>query len=345
MRVADDVFTVAELAEAAGVAVEDVEHLGERSQLSFVTPGFISGAEAVRAGRLLRARALAEAPARSALLFEPVSGGARHAAVPAAVSGATHALALVLAVFAAGLAGSTAAARFDAADYEQTRLVFLAAPGPGGGGGGGGLRQPAPPPRAQRKGEFRMSSPVPPPAPKPAEIPKQPDLPEPPVVEEPPVVAPVASRPADERDQPGVAQDTPATTESHGPGTGGGAGTGSGTGMGEGEGAGIGPGSGGGIGGGPYRPGSGIEPPRLLKEVRADYTEEARRRGITGEVLLEIVVRRDGTVGDVRVLQGLSHGLDQQAIEAVRAWRFAPARRLGTPVDVLVEVAVEFRLR
>ena len=66
------------------------------------------------------------------------------------------------------------------------------------------------------------------------------------------------------------------------------------TGVGEGDGAGIGPGSGGGTGGGPYRPGSGIEPPRLLQEVKADYTEEARRAGITGDVVLEIVVRRDG---------------------------------------------------
>jgi protein TonB len=345
MRVTEDVFTVAELAEAAGVRIDEVERMRDRGELSLVNGRFVSGAEAVRAGRLLRARALADAPTRSTPLFEPVSGGARHAAMPAAVSGATHAAALVLAVLATSLAGSTAAARFDPADYDQTRLVFLATPGPGGGGGGGGLRQPAPAPRAQRKGEFRMSSPVPPPAPKPAEIPKRPDLPEPPVTDEPPVVAPVASQPADERDQPGVAQETPAATESHGPGTGGGTGTGSGTGMGEGDGSGIGPGSGGGIGGGPYRPGSGIEPPRLLKEVRADYTEDARRRGITGEVLLEIVVRRDGTVGDVRVLQGLGHGLDQQAIDAVREWRFAPARRLGSPVDVLVEVAVEFRLR
>ena len=103
--------------------------------------------------------------------------------------------------------------------------------------------------------------------------------------------------------------------------------------------------SGGGIDGGPYRPGGGIEPPRLLHEIRPNYTEDARRRGLKGEVLLEIVVQRDGTVGDVRILQSLGNGLDQSAVEAVRQWRFAPARRLGAPVDALVEVAVEFRLR
>ena len=103
--------------------------------------------------------------------------------------------------------------------------------------------------------------------------------------------------------------------------------------------------SGGGTGGGPYRPGSGIEPPRLLHEVKAQYTEDARRRGITGDVLLEVVVRRDGSVGDVRVLQGLGYGLEERAITAVRQWRFAAGQRKGAPVDVLVEVAVEFTLR
>jgi protein TonB len=66
---------------------------------------------------------------------------------------------------------------------------------------------------------------------------------------------------------------------------------------------------------------------------------------VEGDVVMEVVVRSDGAVGSVRILQGLGSGLDQRATEAVRQWRFSPARRLGTPVDVLVEVAVEFRLR
>jgi outer membrane biosynthesis protein TonB len=47
----------------------------------------------------------------------------------------------------------------------------------------------------------------------------------------------------------------------------------------------------------------------------------------------------------VHLLRGLGAGLDQRAIDAVKKWRFAPARRFGTPVDVIVEVAVEFRIR
>ena len=92
-------------------------------------------------------------------------------------------------------------------------------------------------------------------------------------------------------------------------------------------------------------PGSGIQPPRVLREVKADYSEEARRGGIAGDVVLEIVVRRDGSVGDVKLLQGLRGGLNDRAVQAVRQWRFSPARRQGAPVDVIVEVAVEFKLR
>ena len=180
--------------------------------------------------------------------------------------------------------------------------------------------------------------------PRPAERPVEPPV-VPVAAPVPQVVAPVATAPAETRDTAGALGEAPAASESRGPGSGTGVGSGQGTGLGEGTGAGIGPGSGGGTGGGPYRPGSGIAPPGLLREVRPDYTEEARRRGIEGDVVLEIVVRADGMVGNVKVLQGLGGGLDQRAIDAVRQWRFSPARRFGTPVDVMVEVAVEFSLR
>jgi TonB family protein len=212
------------------------------------------------------------------------------------------------------------------------------------------LLQKAPPPKALREGHRAISSPLPerrepkpivpvpaPPEPKPEPALKAEQLPM--------IVAPIIIAPADTRNRVGVLQETPADIDSHGPGAGGGAGTGAGTGLGEGNGSGIGPGSGGGTGGGPYRPGSGIEPPRLLSEVKADYTEDARQRGIAGDVVLEIVVRRDGSVGDVKILQGLAGGLNDRAVRAVRQWRFAPAHRQGAPVDVIVEVAVEFKLR
>jgi TonB family protein len=159
------------------------------------------------------------------------------------------------------------------------------------------------------------------------------------------LVAPVVAAASNDADRDGAIEKGRDTGESQGAGVGGGAGTGQGTGNGQGIGSGIGEGTGGGTGGGPFRPGSGIEPPRLIREVKADYTDDARRRGITGDVVLEIVVRRDGSVGDVTLLEGLGAGLDQRAVNAVRQWKFSPARRRGEAVDVIVEVAVEFTLR
>jgi TonB family protein len=228
--------------------------------------------------------------------------------------------------------------------HEETHLVFLMSPGPGGGGGGGGLRQPRPAPKILRKTETpRPQISVPPVREaEPVVVAKQPE-PEPEPAKE--ILAPVRTVAANDQDRVGQIERAPEAPPSNGPGSGGGVGTGQGTGNGEGLGSGIGNGEGGGTGGGPYRPGSGIEPPRLLHEVKAQYTDDARRRGITGDVLLEVVVRSDGSVGSTRVLQGLGYGLEQRAIDAVRQWRFAPAVRKGVPVDVLVEVAVEFTLR
>lgn len=359
-----EVYTPRELARAAGVPLWEVEGRVASGEIRTIAGRFIAHGEAVRAGRWLRSR-LAGAPAAAAPpvverveaelppgweppdLFQRPAAVPREAALPAAASTGIHVAAglLVAALTSAGL-DSAMTRTTEARVVEPMRLVYLNIPGPGGGGGGGGLRQPAPPPAAKREGRHRLSSPLPPRQPPPLPDPPERVPPPPKPAEDlPPVVAPVATVAADEADRAGVIEKAPENGDSRGPGDGGGAGSGQGTGIGEGQGPGLGPGWGGGTGGGPYRPGSGIDPPVLLREVKPLYTEEARRRGITGEVVLEIVVRADGAVGDIRLLDGLGYGLDQRAVDAVRQWRFSPARRQGRPVDVLVEVAVEFRLR
>ena len=175
-------------------------------------------------------------------------------------------------------------------------------------------------------------APQPVPAPEPEPLPAK-------TIEAP--LAPVAAA-VDHRD--GVIDGPVNAAASAGPGVDG-AGTGRDGGNGPGRGAGVGDGEGGGFGGGPYRPGSGVEPPRLLREVKATYSEEARRANVIGDVLMEVVIRADGTVGSARVTRGLGFGLDERAKDAVHQWRFAPARRAGVPVDVVVEVAMEFNLR
>ena len=84
--------------------------------------------------------------------------------------------------------------------------------------------------------------------------------------------------------------------------------------------------------------------PLLIHAVRARYTPEALSAGIEGSVTLDAVVLADGTVGDVEVVASLDRklGLDGQAIEAVRQWRFAPATRAGHAVSVRVPIEIRF---
>ena len=358
--VQQDVYTASDIAQAAGVSEARVLQLLARGEIRSVAaqlPGvadaelhsYVAHNEAVRAVRALRQGSTVGAAGALGLgreLFAQGVGAQRSTAMPLVVSTSLHALAIATILLIASLGFAVADERTEPVrEPEPLRMVFLAQPGPGGGGGGGGMKMKTPPPRAERKGVEKISSPLParklPPPPEPA--PKPPEPPKP--LDAKPVIAPIPTKQAEPETREGVLAKAPETKPSQGTGTGGGAGSGQGTGLGPGDGNGVGDGSGGGYGGGPFRPGSGVEPPRLLREVKADYTDEARRANIEGEVELEIVVRRDGTVGDVKVIRGLRGGLNEKAIDAVRQWRFSPGHMKGTAVDVVVQVGVEFKLR
>jgi protein TonB len=352
-----EAFSTRDLARATRRSLVEVEAWVEAGAIRTLRVGdgqtWVSRSEALRAGRSLLDGTMARsippiADRSSAELFEPNERASwRGIRGPLAVSSSLHAGFVGAIVLITMLGFGRVKATTDAlVDQQPMRLVYLALPGPGGGGGGGGLRQIVKPPKAERQGKQKLDSPLPQrtPPPPPDPPPSKPDpLPE--LEPLPPVAAPVVEAPANERDKAGLPEPSTAVADSRGPGDKGGVGAGEGTGLGDGEGSGIGEGEGGGIGGGPYRPGSGITPPTLVHEARPDYTEEARRRGIRGDVVMEIVVRKNGTVGEVRVLQGLGYGLDDRAVAAVRQWTFNPATRHGTPVDVMVEVAMEFKLR
>jgi len=131
---------------------------------------------------------------------------------------------------------------------------------------------------------------------------------------------------------------------SNGPGFGGGIGSGSGGGVGSGTGPGVGPGRGGGIGGGIYHVGGGVSAPRPIYSPDPDYSEEARKAKYQGTCVLWVIVGADGHPRDIRVYRSLGMGLDEKAIEAIRTWKFEPARKDGIPVAVQVNIEVSFRL-
>jgi protein TonB len=96
-----------------------------------------------------------------------------------------------------------------------------------------------------------------------------------------------------------------------------------------------------------YEPGNGVSLPRVDKEVKPDYTSEAKAAGIEGTVGLNVVVMPDGAVGEVRVEQSLDAvlGLDTQAVTAMKQWTFQPGMKDGKPVAVRVHVEMTFALK
>jgi protein TonB len=226
-------------------------------------------------------------------------------------------------------------------------LIYVMAPGPGGGGGGNDDTSEQPASELKIAGEDTSQVAVNLEVPEDELVfddPDKPEIEEEPeeeeVVEEedaPAVVAPVVAQAPDDVDQKGTIDGRNTAVASMGP-------DGSGTGMGSGHGSGIGEGFGGGTGGGYYRMGSGITSPVVLHSVQPNFTDDALARKIQGEVIVEIVILKDGSVRPVRVLRSLSADLDQRALEAASQWKFIPGKLQGEPVDVIAEIAVSFNI-
>jgi TonB family protein len=85
--------------------------------------------------------------------------------------------------------------------------------------------------------------------------------------------------------------------------------------------------------------------PVLLSAVTAGYPEEARQQGIEVDVVLSLVVRTDGTVGRVTVVDAAGFGFDEAAVAAARRFRFRPALLGDVPIAVRLRWVYQFRLQ
>ena len=278
----------------------------------------------------------ADAPAQVPFLFQQSQ---KRVGGSLGVSLLVHAVAIALFLYLANRSAIQSAATALFPDTLPKDIVWLDVNGPGGGGGGGGNHSVEPPRKADLEGKAKLTVP----AVKPPSLEMKKDDPTPPIQE---LNIPAETMASANLALPGALEGAP-PSPSLGSGSGGGAGTGSGTGIGSGSGSGLGPGFGGGTGGGAYRPGNGVETPKLLREVKPQYTAQAMRAKIQGTVLLQCVVMPDGTVSNITVVRSLdsSFGLDQEAMKAARQWQFAPGTRFGQPVPVLVTIEIAFTLR
>ena len=85
-------------------------------------------------------------------------------------------------------------------------------------------------------------------------------------------------------------------------------------------------------------------PAEILSKPTPVYTQEARSLRIEGEVLLEVVLEASGSLHVVRVMRGLGHGLDDNAVKAAEQIHFKPAMRDGQPTDSTVVLHIIFQL-
>jgi TonB family protein len=93
-----------------------------------------------------------------------------------------------------------------------------------------------------------------------------------------------------------------------------------------------------------YKIGHGVSPPRATYQPEPEFSEQARQAHYQGTCVLSLIVGSDGKPRDIKVTNPIGMGLDEKALEAVRGWRFDPARKDGEPVAVQILVEVDFHL-
>jgi protein TonB len=95
---------------------------------------------------------------------------------------------------------------------------------------------------------------------------------------------------------------------------------------------------------GPLRVGGDVKAPIAINRTKPNYTDAARKGRVTGVVVVEAIVNKQGEVERVKVLKGLPLGLSDQAVDAVKQWRFHPGTLNGEPVEVIFTLTVTFTL-
>jgi TonB family protein len=91
---------------------------------------------------------------------------------------------------------------------------------------------------------------------------------------------------------------------------------------------------------------SRVSPPRYIENPKPAYPLEARQEGYHGKVLLKVEVLTNGRVGNVEVEKSSGYEvLDQAALEAIKTWRFIPAKRGKVPMRSWINILITFQLQ
>jgi ankyrin repeat protein len=94
-----------------------------------------------------------------------------------------------------------------------------------------------------------------------------------------------------------------------------------------------------------YMPGNGVKSPEILAKAHPRL-EKARKAYIfDGEIFLQAIVHKDGTVDSIKVIKGLDYGIDEEVVNTISSkWRFKPGTLNGDPVDVIIDIKFSFHM-
>jgi len=92
-----------------------------------------------------------------------------------------------------------------------------------------------------------------------------------------------------------------------------------------------------------YDMAAGIAPPQVIRQVNPDYSPGSRGVRVVGTVMVGLVVTSGGMPKNLRVVHGLDKDVDQSALDAVKQWRFEPAKKDGKAVAVRITIEIQFR--
>ena len=88
-----------------------------------------------------------------------------------------------------------------------------------------------------------------------------------------------------------------------------------------------------------------VKEPEKLYAPQPHYTEIARRARIQGLVIVQAIINKNGDVTNVKIIKGLTMGLSEAAVSAIKQWKFKPATLRGKPVDVYYNLTINFSLQ
>jgi TonB family protein len=93
-----------------------------------------------------------------------------------------------------------------------------------------------------------------------------------------------------------------------------------------------------------YTPGGDVKPPKVVHYVEPDFADTSKDAFVDGVVKLKATVTPDGIPIDIEIVKGLNDQENQNAVDAVKQWRFQPGTKGGEPVHVRVGIEIAFHL-